>query len=237
MASYLHWHGTGYFGRWRDGYSVSPVKKTLSRFDGGRGALTVWNNAAKNEGTFTRSWYLDGEPYLEKKVTRNRTLETALRTPNGDNFSIEPQAETLSLWSLHEEWTLRNGQELSAQIVFPYDPDASPDPVKTRIRQAWPLTVHGLHQVGADASDLSTQLAQDYLTRRQAFLDAYGRRLTAAGQTWNGLGLAYLLEESRSLRDSPSRFRFHFPSGKQRVYRSQSQSLGISAAKQRNIHG
>ena len=209
VSSSLHWYGPdGVIGKWLDGDSVSPVKKKVSHFAHGRGALTAWNSDAGDEGTYARTWYLDGDTYLTKRVVQNKCTGTTLYAPHDDSLSVGPQEETLTLTSLHELWIKRRGQQPFAQIMGAADLaaqknirfDVTHDPVKVRIRQAWPLVIHNMkrNRRNPDGDDqrsaLLAQLAQDYAARRATFLVVYGAQLPRAGQNWKSLGLESITE-------------------------------------------
>lgn len=183
-----------------DGYSVSPVRKTVSRFSNGNGNLIVWD---RDEQAYQRTWYYEGAAYLEQKRVHGQVWEQRLSLQSNGDFWWRPRQETLFFED--EAWTKEKGKPLSAQVMDSYSDaktgqmikeNVPDDPIKQRIRQLW---FFGWWSPPARErermrKELLAQLEKDYATRRAAFMAAYGERLTQAGQSWQSLGLEDIRE-------------------------------------------
>lgn len=199
VCSYTHFRvkdGSKFVDQWLDGYSVSPVRKTVSRFSNGNGDLIVWD---KDEQTYKHTWYYEGEAYLQQKRVHGQVREQSLSLPSYGDFWWRPRQERL--FFEHESWTKEKGKPLSAQVMDSYiDIDTGrmiqesvpDDPIKQRIRQFFSSTDLSLTEQERKA--MMAQLVKDYATRRAAFMAAYGERLTQAGQSWQSLGLEDIRE-------------------------------------------
>ena len=174
LRVYTHWHepdlihGTG---PWVDGFSMSPVKATVSRFSGGRGGLIVWS---ADGGTYHR-WYFHGNEYLEKEFAQDKCCKMRLNGPGRVDYLWTPQKETLWAESSSEFWIKFNG---GSPI------HASPHP----IQYMFPRFNRRKEDKDIETA-LHKQHTLEYVQRRARLMTAYGALLIEAGQSWKSLGL------------------------------------------------
>ena len=196
-----------YFARTVDGFSVSPVKHSVTRLAAGNGDLIHWGH---DENTFTHIWYLEGQQYLEVITANGLRRQVRLDNSLNDTYTWTPTQETLM--TRNEYWTKVPGHPPYASLLD-QDLDATgkwhqrkvpneDDPVKKHIRQLLsPLTLTSKvsqEKVSLEAEEavqqpLRDQLARDYVGRRADFFKNYGEVLAKSGHTWQSLNIEDVL--------------------------------------------